>query len=83
MFGRLFLYVRSLLGNMKGCGFRRELAEGADARVGNNFVELGPNMEVVHAMRFKNLKVKKNFERFIKKMCLPFNDPDAQKGSRQ
>ena len=47
--GRLFLYVRSLLASMKGCGFWRELAKGAEARVGNDFVKLGPNIEVVHA----------------------------------
>jgi hypothetical protein len=43
------VYVRSLLGSMKSCGFRREMAEGAEAGVGNDLVELGSNMEVVHA----------------------------------
>lgn len=27
----------------------REPSEGAEAGVGNDFVELGPNMEIVHA----------------------------------
>jgi hypothetical protein len=40
------LNLSRLLGSMKGCG---ELAEGADAGAGNDFVELGPNMEVIHA----------------------------------
>ena len=46
---RWYLSVRILLGSMKGCGSRRELAEGADAGVRNDFVELRSNMEVIHA----------------------------------